>query len=115
MDFLSPNFSHVSSIPLTVYSFLLRLSRWLIPGFDERSSSRNGLRVCALDRLIVLLVVALANDEIDRRVIAHWASNDGRHCRCWLVHGLFKGDREFDRSSAKEIAIAHQEHQATGH
>ena len=45
-------------------------------------------------------------DEIDRRVIAHWISNDGRCRRRSLVHGLLEGDREFDCSSAKEIAIA---------
>ena len=74
---------------------------------DERSSSRNALRVCGLDRFVVLSMIALATDEIDRRVFTHWVSNDGRCRRRWLVHGLFEGDREFDRSSGKEIAIAH--------
>jgi hypothetical protein len=33
-----------------------------------------------LGRFVVFSVVALATDEIDRRVIVHWVSTDGR-CR----------------------------------
>ena len=65
------------------------------------------VRVCALGRFVVFLVIALATDEIDRRVIVHWVSTDGRCRRRRLVPGLLEGDREFDRSSAKEIAVAH--------
>ena len=58
--------------------------------------------------LLELPLILLVNKKqnIDRRVIAHWISNDGPYRRRSLVHGLLEGDREFDCSSAKEIAIA---------
>jgi hypothetical protein len=52
-------------------------------------------------------VIAWTTDEIDHRIIANWVSNGGRCLRRWLVYGLLEGDWEFDRSSTKEIAIAH--------